>query len=157
MSVQIQWEGLDELRTALRNLPEDLATQAAVVVSAVAMQDAQETKIDYPIRQTGTHPGYRRKTTYFPPGNLRKGVTVSDKSTRFTARFVVRSGAPHAWLFEHGTEGRQRRNKQGANRGAMPAAPESEKMIVKAIRSRQRMKAQLIEIVKAAGFEITES
>ncbi len=157
MSVQIQWEGLDELRTALRNLPEQLATEAAAVVRAVATQDAQETKSDYPIRQTGTSPGYRRKTPYYPPGNLRKGVTVSDKSTRVSAHFVVRSGAPHAWLFEHGTEGRNRQARNGANRGAMPPAPDSEKMVVKAIRSRQRMVKQLIEIVKAAGFEVTES
>jgi hypothetical protein len=154
MGVEIKWEGLDELRTALRNLPEDLATQAASVVRAAADQAAMETRIAYPVRQTGLYPGPTRKSSWFPPGVLRGRVTVEDKSGQFSAKFKARSLAPHANLYENGGKF-VRRNKKGANRGQMPAAPIEDRMIPKVIRIRARMVQQLIEIVKAAGFEVT--
>lgn len=153
MGVRISWEGRDEFLTALRNLPEDLAAQAAQVVRASAEQAGQETKADYPIRQTNQTPSLRRHSTWFPPGNLRKGVTVADKSTLVSAAYVVRSAAPHAHLFERGTL--VRRTRSGANRGAMPQANVAERMIPKVVRIRQRMVQQLIAIVRAAGFEVS--
>ena len=156
MGVQIQWEGLDELRTALRNLPEELATQAASVVRASAEQAAMDTRLAYPVRQTGLYPGPRRKSSWFPPGILRGRVTTTDRSTPVSASFKVKSQAPHANLYENGGKF-VRRNKRGANRGTMPAAPIDARMIPKVIRIRARMVQQLIEIVKAAGFEVTES
>ena len=87
--------------------------------------------------------------------DLRKGVTVQDKSTRVSAAYKVRSASPHAHLFEDGTGRRQTRS--GANRGQMPKAPVQELMIPKVIRIRKRMVDQLIAIVRAAGFEVSES
>ncbi len=157
MSVQIRWDGLDELRTSLRNLPEDLAKQAASVVRASATQAGQETIGAYPVRQTNLHPGYKRKSPWFPPGILRGRVTITDRSTRFSAAYAVKSNAPHAWLFENGNKGKIRYNRNGSARGAMPPAPISEHMIPKVIRIRKQMVEQLKEIVKAAGFEISET
>ncbi len=151
MTVRINFEGLNELRQGLQNLPQTLAAEAAQVVSAAADQCAQETKSAYPVRQTNLTPGYRRKTPWYPPGILRGRVTITNKSTNVSAAYAVKSAAPHAHLFENGTH--VRHTKNGANRGAMPAAPIEERMIPRVIRIRARMVDRLIQIVRDAGFE----
>ena len=154
MSVRLLFEGMNELRDALHNLPNELALEAREVVSNAATDAMRETVNAYPIRTTNVNPGIHRKTTYFPPGNLRRRVTIVNKSNNASALSVVRSAAPHAHLFEDGTA--RRTNSKGANRGSMPKAPLSELMIPKVIRIRRRMYEQLIAIVRAAGFVVAE-
>lgn len=154
MSVRLIFEGMDEFRNALRNLPAELVLQAKAVVSEAAQEAMVETVNGYPIRQSNVHPTARRKTTYYPPGNLRRRVVITNKSNNASALFIVRSAAPHAHLFEFGTARRQ--TASGANRGSMPAAQLADRMIPKVVRIRRRMVERLLEIVRSAGFVVTE-
>ncbi len=156
-SFRVTFEGMNELRDALSKLPEDLTQQSRLVVQASAREASNETVLAYPVRRTNLSPGYKRKSPWFPPGILRGRVTVTDRSTNVSAVYQVKSAAPHASLFENGNEGRKRYNSKGQNRGAMPAAQTSERMIPKVVRIRARMYEQLKEIVRLAGFEVSET
>lgn len=157
MSVRLKMDGLAELRAALRALPDDLAQEAAAIVQAQAEYAQQQIVAAYPERTTNLNPGPTRKSRWFPPGILKARVTSTREpgAARFGARAVVRSRAPHAWLFENGTKPRQTRN--GASRGRMPVAPESERMIPIAIRRRRVMVQALIDLVRRAGFNVETS
>jgi len=104
VSVELKLIGLEELRENLWRLPADLVKSAAPLVRAYAEAAAQEIRDDYPEGETG---------------NLKRGVKVGSKGGRseHTVRSVVRSTAPHAHLYETGTQTRQ--NRAGENRGYM--------------------------------------
>lgn len=140
MATRVRLEGLTELRNALRRLPTDLAEEAATIVEAHANLARTEIQAGYP---TG------------PTGNLKRRVTVTHNAgRRVSAVAVVKSAAPHAWIFEHGT--RRRVTERGRNRGRMPEATDAQQMIPKVIRIRRRMVTALIALVRRAGFEVTE-
>lgn len=136
MPVRVQMNGLDELRAQLRRLPEDLATEAGDIVLAHAEGAKREVE--------GGYPTYR--------GVLRSRVRVERNRSKVTTAAIVRSTAPHAFIFERGTV--QRRTDKGWNRGRMPAASASQAAIPKFIRWRARMVEALIELVRRAGFEV---
>lgn len=139
--MSVQWTGLEEFRTALRNLPSDLAQEAGAIVIAHAEFAKQEIQASYPEG---------------PTGNLKRGVTIEKQQAGpFAAVAIVRSRAPHATIYEKGTA--QRRTAGGANRGSMPAAPPSQQFIPIAIRARRRMVAALIQLLQRAGLVVTES
>lgn len=154
MGVTVSMEGLAELREALRNAPEELTAKAKFIVINYANQAKQEIQGGYPIRQTNLHPGSHRKTPWYEPGNLHNRVTMTSADTKVSAVSIVKSLAPHAWIFEHGT--RKRQTNTGANRGKMPEAPESARMIPKVQRLRARMVNELIALVREFGFEVSE-
>lgn len=137
---RLRMEGLDELREALRQLPEELAQEAGAIVMAHAEEAQRRVQQAYP---------------QGPTGNLRRGVTTNREASRFGAKAIVRSRAPHAHLFEYGS--RPRRTQRGANRGQMPAGSEAERMIPIIIRVRRNMVAALIHMVQKAGFTVTSS
>lgn len=137
---RLQMNGLDELRRELRQLPEDLAREASAIILAHAEDAGRRVRTAYPEG---------------PTGNLKHRVTVNQEAGRFGTRALVRSRAPHAWIFEKGT--RDRRTHSGANRGRMPAAPESQQMIPIVIRVRRLMVAALIQLVEKAGLTVTSS
>jgi hypothetical protein len=139
VGVVLKWEGRDQFLAALRNLPEDLAEEAAVIVESHAAEAERQTREGYPEG---------------PTGNLKRGVTREQNRSKFGVGAIVRSRAKHAHLFESGTK--TRRTSKGANRGAMPKPPESERFIPKAIRIRARMTRALIDLVRRAGFEVSE-
>lgn len=137
MGVKLQMQGLMELRQALRNLPEDLTDEASAIVQAHA-DDAQARIV--------------RAYAEGPTGNLRRGVTKDHYKSRFTTNAIVRSRAKHAWLYERGTGAR--RTDKGANRGRMPEAPESNKMIPIVVKKRRQMVEALKIMVRRAGFQV---
>jgi len=142
VSVRIEMIGLDELREQLRRLPDDLALEAGAIVLTHAEDAQRRVQAAYP---TG------------PTGNLKRGVTaIRQNEGRFGAKALVRSRAPHAWLFENGTT-RPRTTRSGANRGQMPAAPASQQAIPIFIRVRRNMVAALIQLVQRAGLTVTSS
>lgn len=132
-------EGLTELRTALRALPEELAREAGVIVTAQAEYAKEQIQRAYP-----------EKT-----GRLRNRVTVNRDADRYGAAAIVRSRAPHAHLHEYGTQ--PRRNAKGANRGTMPKADEGARMIPIIVRRRRAMVAALIDLVRRAGFVVEDA
>jgi hypothetical protein len=97
------WEGLDELRAALRQLPEALTDEGATIVYDTGDQAAAAMVAAYPRVS----------------GKLKQGVRVRQSQySRFGVQATVVNTAKHAWMFEHGTEARH--TALGANRGRMP-------------------------------------
>lgn len=140
MSARVQWSGLDELRDALRALPQDLTQEAHAIVVAQAEAAQRDVVQGYPEG---------------PTGNLKRRVTLEVNTSRFSAGARVRSRAPHSALFERGTKAR--RTSQGYNRGVMPQAPESAQMIPKAIRRRRRMFSALAAMLERHGLIVQGS
>jgi len=140
VSVRVQWDGLNEFRNALKNLPEELRSEATVIVGEHAREAQRQVIAAYP---------------QGPTGNLKRGVTAPrNESTQFMAKFRVRSQAPHAHIFEYGTK--ERRTRSGANRGVMPKAPSDQAAVPFFIRQRRRMLEALIVLVRQAGFQVSE-
>lgn len=139
MSARVAMDGIEQLRWALRKLPQDLHEEAIVIVRAHADECARITRAAYPIG---------------PTGNLVRGVTVEHNSSKFFSQAIVRSRAKHSYIFENGT--RERRTNNNVSRGAMPQAEESQRFIPKAIRVRQRMVRALIDMVRRYGLEVPD-
>jgi hypothetical protein len=137
--VRLQWQGMTEFKTALRNLPEELTNEGGEIVEGTAHRAQQETQAGYPEG---------------PTGNLRRRVVMEKDSARskFGAFFAVRSRAPHAHIFEKGTG--QRQTSKGANRGRMPEAPTSQQMVPVVIKHRRQMFERLKDLVRKAGFQV---
>lgn len=121
----------------LRKLPESLRGDGARVVAGAASKAAQE---------------LRRAYTEGPTGNLKAGIKVETNATKFGTGAVVKVTAKHAHLYEFGTQ--IRRNKAGANRGAMPPKPTA---IPVFIRRRREMYEQLIDLLERQGLQVTGS
>lgn len=142
MSASVQFDGLDELRAALRNMPTHLRGQAANIVEAAGNAAATEIRAAY---------GKHRHT-----GNLQEGVTVEhERQAGVTARSVVKSTAPHAYIFENGTQARH--TDLGWNRGVMPAGgkPAGHIFVPVVVRHRRAMEAKLEDMLKGEGFEVS--
>jgi hypothetical protein len=130
--------GMAEFRAALRNLPETLAGEAAHIVEGAANGAAADVKRRYPIQS----------------GHLVGGVQVTHfDNGRVAAGAIVKSGAKHSHLYEYGT--RRRQTAKGANRGAMPKASDATAMIPAIVRARKRMYAELADLLRRAGFQVT--
>lgn len=91
----LKWEGLEELKAALRQLPAELTGQAAKIVEAAANRAEADARLNYPVGKTG---------------NLRDGMgqIERDDSANFGYRITVINKAPHAWIYEYGTQARHR-------------------------------------------------
>lgn len=133
----LKFAGMDAFRQALRQLPEDLAQEAAVIVQAQATEAKAQIQRAYPEG---------------PTGNLRRGVTVEHNISKASAGSLVKSRAKHSHLFERGTT--MRRTGSGANRGRMPEAPDNQKMVPIVVRRRRAMVSALIDLVRKAGFQV---
>jgi len=136
----VRWDGLVELKTYLRTLPDHLTGEAGAIVHSHARMAQQDVQAHYPVRT----------------GNLQKGVRIEiDTVVRQRAAAVVASTAPHAWLYEHGSD--PRTTKKGTDRGAMPEAPRERRAIPKFIRWRTAMYAQLAAMMERNGLKVTGS
>ena len=156
-NIQIQMNGLDELRQTLQKLPEHLIEEASDIIIAHAEQAQREVQDNYPVRTTNLHPTARRRTPWYPPGNLKARVRILKNRTLVFTSALVQSRAPHAWLYENGTKGHKRQTDKGWNRGAMPEAPLDKKAIPRFIRIRARMVKALTELLQREGFEVHQS
>ena len=98
----VEMSGLDELREALRQLPEDLTSEAAGIVHSHAERAMQDIGTSYPENT----------------GNLRRGLILRTIGTAASARghagfgALVVNRAKHAYIYEHGSE--QRYTDSGA-------------------------------------------
>lgn len=129
---RIHWDGLEELRRVLRALPADLAVEASGIVLSHAEGAAREIRAAYPTRT----------------GNLRNGVVVSKQAAgRYGTGVLVKNSAPHAFIFEHGTQARH--NAIGANRGSMPPG---NVFIPRVIRWRRKMYEALKALLQKNGL-----
>jgi len=139
VSVKVSLVGMQELRAALQRLPAELTEEAAKIVDAAANSAKLEVYGRYP-----------QKT-----GNLRKGLRVTHNAgRRFGTTAVLKSSSPHASIFEFGTV--RRSTNKGANRGSMPPASDAKAFIPVVIRVRRKMVRQLVELVRRAGFTVSD-
>lgn len=134
MSVTVRFTGLEELKAALQNLPQELASEAQDIVFGAADDAAAEIIAKYPART----------------GNLRKGVKVTRKASAFVTSAVVKNSAPHAFIFENGTQARH--TKIGANRGSMPPG---HVFVPTVIRHRRAMYERLKAVLVKAGLSVS--
>ena len=136
MPTTIKWDGLDEFKRQLRNLPEHLADEAADPVEAAGEQTKSSLIQSYPLG---------------PTGNLRSRVTVTTERSAFGVTSTVKSASPHAHLWDFGTK--SRRTRKGWNRGVSPEHKQDGIGPI-ATRNRARMYDQLRGILRTAGFEV---
>lgn len=135
MSASVHWSGLDELREALRHLPDELTADASGIVEGAA--NGAEVDI---------HAGYPERT-----GNLRNHLTKTHfERGKFSAGVILKNTSPHASIFENGTQARH--TAIGANRGAMPAGHVFIPAVAKA---RRRMYDQLKQLLVRHGLTVS--
>lgn len=128
---RLTFDGLEELKAALRQLPVELVEEARGVVVQRAEQAGQDIAAAYP-EITGT---------------LKRKVLVKTENSIGGVKAVVKSGARHAHLYEFGTQARH--TEIGANRGAMPPG---RVFIPIAQRIRRALTDDLIGIIRRAGL-----
>jgi hypothetical protein len=139
VSAKVELQNLQAFYAELRKLPDDLATEAKAIVETHAIDFASRTQSGYPVGQTG---------------NLKRGVTKQIERMGVSVFALVRTRAQHAWLYDNGSK--ERRTRTGESRGSMPARPEAERFVPRAIRVRERMNMQLMDLVRRAGLEVSE-
>jgi len=137
MPVQLTIKGIDDLKRALADLPPQLKGEATVIVLDNAHAAAADIKGQYPKGLTG---------------NLQKGVKVRVQEVGALAVAAqVRNTAPHAHLWEFGTEARH--TKLGWNRGVMKRPP-APVFIPTMIKYRRLMYEKLAAIIEAKGLTV---
>lgn len=126
----VVWNGLEELLETYQRLPETGMGEALHLAEGAANAVATDIKGAYPVRT----------------GNLRNRVTVTHFSKgKFYAGAIVKNTAPHAWMFENGTQARH--TAIGANRGAMPPGHVFVPRIIRARRTLvEQFKALLLRL-----------
>jgi len=137
--VEFYFDGLAELRAALRNMPEAFAHEAQSIVEGAADHAAADIVAAYP------------EVT----GNLKAGVSVVKHIATFGVVAIVKNKARHSHLFELGTVARQ--TAMGYNRGAVPkVAPPGRVFVPIAMRHRRQMFARLRAMLeRVAGDAFT--
>lgn len=132
---RIRFDGLDELKQALRQLPAELTAEASGIVDGAANEAMREIVDKYPTRT----------------GNLKDGVTVTHfEGARFSAGAIVKNTAKHAFIFEHGTQARH--TDLGANRGSMPPGHVFVPIV---IRKRRAMYERLKTLLVSKGLVVS--
>ena len=134
---RIRWDGLEELRKELRNLPADLAAEAEGIV----LDEAEGAQRDV----AANYAKHRRS------GRLAAGLQLMRSAAgRFGVGAVLINRNPLAWIFENGSQARH--TSIGANRGSMPAA---HAFIPPVIRHRRSMYRRLADMLERHGLRVT--
>lgn len=132
---RLMFEGLEELRAALRDLPAELVGEASSIVMGAAEEASTAIVAAYPNRTS----------------NLRDHVTISTQAAgRFGTAAVVKNTSKLAYIFENGTQARH--TSLGANRGSMPPG---HVFIPRVIKARRRMYEHLKALLQRAGLVVS--
>jgi hypothetical protein len=140
------FDGIDELREALRNLPAELAAEAAGYVTDNAEAAVADVRRVY--------------EAHVDSGNLVSRLFISTSSSAFGAGALVRNTAKHAWLFENGSQARHWTGPRGTGKstGEMwgkTAQPPSHTFIRSMMKHRKHMYEQLRAMLERHGLEVT--
>src|SRR5262249_59050369 len=106
MSMTVELTGLTELLTALRDLPQELVTEATTIVEHHAETARAQLVQRYPPKQITEGLG------------LREGVELEMLTSSYGVHARLRSRSPAAHLWEFGTQ--DRHTQEGWNRGRAP-------------------------------------
>lgn len=138
--------GFKEFQAEVMALPMTLADQAQALVNDKVVEAAAELKSAYP-----RGPGNRKKG--YTGGNLIKGVkyrTGRRSKGKTKAQAWVKSTAPHAWLYDHGsTKGERFYN--GWSRGFMPGTFLFQRITM---RHQLNLQQELADLMKAQGLGV---
>lgn len=136
MSSLVVWDGLNELRDALKAMPEECAGEAGHLLDGAANGAYVDISGAYPSRT----------------GNLRKGMRLNKAMKRgLVVGAEVKNIAPHANIFELGTQARH--TSLGANRGSMPPG---RVFVPRIIKARRRLTQDLKDMVaRTTGAVVT--
>jgi hypothetical protein len=133
MSASLQIKGVDELTAALQRVPGELREDTAPEVEAAAVEAETAIRAAYPVRT----------------GALKAGLRHEVETTAYGTRARLVNDAPHAAIWEYGTE--IRHTDLGQNRGRMPAGMV---FVPAVVRERRAMVKDLIQVVERAGFKV---
>lgn len=139
MSASLKWEGMFEFRARLRAMPADLRREAGPIVVESAEQAAADIRGAYP-RWTG---------------NLADHVVVKTiEAGPFGVSAMVRSTAPHAWLFENGSQARHYFTYKNGVKKLLGRMPAGHVMIPRLIKHRAVMVNRLIAMMERHGLKV---
>ena len=139
--MNVQWNGLDEFRQLLRDLPTALRDDADDILIEAANRAESE------IRR-----GYGRKS-----GALLAGLSQTRRAGRFGIVIRLRNAARHAWLWDNGSQARHYytrrgvRHDTGAMWGNRPAPHTFDRAV---LASRRRMFDDLKAMMRAHGLDV---
>lgn len=136
---RLAFEGLAELKAALRALPAELKAQSSRIVRDAANSAAGEIRADY-----------ARKIKHQGTGKLVDGVSVLHEDTTFSTGAIVINKSKIANIFENGSQARH--TDLGYNRGSMPPG---HVFIPVVTRRRRRMYEELAEMLKHNGLQVS--
>lgn len=140
---QIVWNGLEELRAQLRNLPADCAEEASGIVDEAAREAQATIEAGYPVVS----------------GRLRAGLRVTHvHEGKYAAGAVLKNTAKHAWLYDNGSEARHYVSGGGARHatGKMwGRRPPTHLFVRTVIRARRRMYEKLKGLLTRKGFTVS--
>lgn len=141
----MRFDGLEELKQELRNLPDALKGEGRHIVEGVANRAAADVKAEY---------GNHRDS-----GNLQDGVIVTHfERGRFSAGAIVKSSAPHAWLFDNGSAARHYFTVRGKRHdtGKMWGRTAPTHVFVRTMmRVRESMWEQFTELLERHGLRVS--
>jgi hypothetical protein len=136
------FDGLEELKEELRNLPSELAAEAGAIVTSNAEAAVADVRVTY--------------AAHVASGHLLKGLFISTSSSAFGAGALVRNSSPIAWIFENGSQARHWKGGKGT--GAMwgkTSQPPTHTFIRAMMKHRARMYDDLRWLLKRHGLDVT--
>ena len=114
MNLELEMD-VTPLVQGLQAAGEDVKRACALAVAEHAERAASRIAGEYPVGPTGN----LRARVYTRKGHARGSYSSDVEGTAYT----VFSRAPHAWIYNHGTDERFDNTRQNAKRGRMPANP----------------------------------
>ena len=133
MPVSLRIDGVSDLVRDLTRLPETLGEAAAPRVDQAASDAEATIRANYPVRT----------------GALRNGLRHALVTSPGRARAVLVNDAPHAAVYEYGSE--LRHTATGAPRGRMPAAHNFVPVVV---REKRDLVEDVIDLVEREGLTV---
>lgn len=141
--VSLTLDLFDDLREALRNLPEDLHDEAFGIMESTADAAMNDIRAAYPVKT----------------GNLRNGVIKEVRAGLLKTVTVIKNTAPHAWIYEHGTAARHFTGTDKSGRhyiiGDRGQAKAGNVFIPRMIRSRRQFYDDVAELMERHGLLVT--
>lgn len=140
MSTRFVFQGLEELKAALRSLPHDLSGEAGHIVEGATNSAEQRIKAEYS----------RHRVT----GELADHVQASITHTAYGVEGTVKNTSKLAQIFERGTEARHYVTVRG-NTHATGRMPPFHVFVPAIVRERRRMYQQLKEMLVRYGLLVS--
>jgi hypothetical protein len=136
MSATFTWDGLQELRDALRNLPSELTGEGRTIIEGHGARAVASIIAGYPEKS----------------GKLKRGVAVStiEGSGQFFAGVIVRNKVKYAGWYEFGTASRH--TAAGWPRGAVPKSSPGRVFVPAMERERRAMWPDLRGLLERNGL-----